>query len=135
VYFKKGSFQEAETMYTQALAADPAFAPAYLGRANARMKRSSLREAISDYELYLQLEPRSGQRQLIERLVMYVKAEFAEAERRRLVAEEAARAEAERRQRRLDEVTASLHSAAGASQGLSSGAEDVEGYAGEFEME
>jgi len=135
VYFKKGNFQEADVMYTQALDNDRVYAQAYLGRANAKMKRNLLRDAVYDYEQYLLLEPRSPQYQSIERLVAYIKAEFAEAERRRLVAEEAARAEAERRQKLLDEITASLQSAAGASQGLSSGAENVEGYEGEFELE
>jgi tetratricopeptide (TPR) repeat protein len=134
-YFRKGSVSEAEAMYTQALNADHAYAPAYLGRANSRIKRGMLREAVSDYEQYLLIEPRSSQRQSIERLMNYIKAEYAEAERKRLVAEELARVEAERRQRLLDEITASLQSAAGASQGLSSGAEELEGYAGEFELE
>jgi hypothetical protein len=35
----------------------------------------------------------------------------------------------------LDEVSASLQSAADSSQGLSSGAENLEGYEGEFELE
>jgi tetratricopeptide (TPR) repeat protein len=134
-YFKKGSVADAETMYTQALDADRMYSAAWLGRANARIKKGSLRDAIADYEQYLLLEPRSSQRSSIERLVAYIKAEFVEAERQRLVAEEAARAEAERRQRLMDEVSASLHGAAGASQGLSAGAEEVEGYDGEFELE
>jgi tetratricopeptide (TPR) repeat protein len=134
-YFRKGSVSEAEALYTQALNADRAYAPAYLGRANSRIKKGMLNEAVFDYEQYLLIEPRSSQRQSIERLINYIKAEYAEAERKRLVAEELARAEAERRQRLLDEITASLQTAAGASQGLSSGAEDLEGYAGEFELE
>ncbi|MCL2128229.1 MAG: tetratricopeptide repeat protein [Treponema sp.] len=134
-YFKKGSVSDAESMYTKAIEADGAYASAYLGRANARVKRGLMRDAVTDYEQYLLLEPRSPQRPAIDRLVSFVKAEFAEAERKRLVAEEAARAEAERRQRLLDEVSASLQSAAGASQGLSTGAEDVEGYEGEFELQ
>ena len=135
VYFKKGVTDEAELMFSQAIEADRAYAPAFLGRANVRVKRGALQEAVGDYEQYLLLEPRSLQRSAIERLTGFIKAEFAEAERRRLVAEEVARLEAERRQRLLDEVSASLHGAAGASQGLSSGAENVEGYEGEFELE
>ena len=134
-YFKKGFVAEAEGMYTRALTADSVYASAYLGRANTRVKRGSLRDAVADYEQYLLMEPRSSQRPSIERLVAIIKAEFAESERRRLVAEEAARVEAERRQALLDEVAASLQSAAGASQGLSIGAESVEGYDGEFELE
>ena len=134
-FFKKGSISDAESLYTQALGANRNYAPAYLGRANARIQRGALQEAVTDYEQYLQMEPRSPQRGTIERLVAYIKAEAFEAERKRLVAEEVARLEAERRQRLLDEVSASLQGAAGASQGLSSGAENVEGYEGEFELE
>jgi tetratricopeptide (TPR) repeat protein len=134
-YFKKGSAADAEAMYSRALSADRVYAPAYLGRANARMRRGSFGEALSDYEQYLMLEPRAPQRPAIERLIAVIRAEAAEAERRRLVAEEAVRLEAERRQRLLDEVSASLQGAAGASKGLSAGAEDVEGYEGEFELE
>lgn len=135
IYFAKGSIAEAEAMYTQALNTDRTFAAAFLGRANARVKTGALQEAIADYEQYLQVNPKSPQRASIERLVAFIKTEFAEAERRRLVAEEQARAEAERRRRLLEEVSASLQSAAAGSQGLSAGAENVEGYEGEFELE
>jgi tetratricopeptide (TPR) repeat protein len=106
-YFKKGSIAEAEMMYTQALDVDRVYAQAYLGRANTRMRRGSLQSAVSDYEQYLLLDPRSPQRQSIERLINHIKAELAAAARQRLVMEEAARAEAERRQRLLDEVLSS----------------------------
>jgi tetratricopeptide (TPR) repeat protein len=134
-YFKKGSIAEAEMLYTQALNADMVYALAYLGRANAKMKRNALMEAVSDYEQYLLLDPRAPQRRSIERLIFQIKSEYAEAERKRLVAEEVARLEAERKQRLLDEVSASLQGAAGASKGLSTGTEDIEGYEGEFELE
>ena len=134
-YFKKGFVSEAEAMYTQAMSADRIYAPPYLGRANCRLKRGAVQEAVADYEEYLLLYPRAPQRPVIERLLNYIRAEAAEAERRRLVAEEVARLEAARRQALLDEVNASLQGAAGASQGLSSGAEDVENYEGEFELE
>jgi len=134
-YFKKGSIAEAEMQYTQALNADAVYALAYLGRANTRIKRNALMEAVSDYEQYLLLAPRAPQRRSIEQLILLIKSEYAEAERKRLVAEEAARIEAERKQRLLDEVSASLQGAAGASKGLSTGAEDIEGYEGEFELE
>jgi len=51
------------------------------------------------------------------------------------MAEEEERRLAEERQRLLDSVSASLQSAADYSQSISSGAENVEGYEGEFELE
>jgi tetratricopeptide (TPR) repeat protein len=135
VYYMKGNISFAEQFYSQALEADPVFSPAYLNRANARIKNGSLKEAVVDYELYLSLEPTSPKKPEIQRLIAFIREEFAAGERRKLLAEEAARAEAERRQRLLEEVSASLQSAAEDSQGLSSGAEDVLGYEGEFELE
>jgi tetratricopeptide (TPR) repeat protein len=134
-YFRKDNMDYAEQFYTQSLDADPVYASAYLGRANTRVKKGALKEALVDYELYLSLEPRSPQRQAIERLIALIRGEFAAEERRKLLAEETAREEAERRQRLLEEVSASLQSAADSSQGLSTGAEKVEGYEGEFELE
>jgi tetratricopeptide (TPR) repeat protein len=133
--FKKGNTADAERFYTQALEADPGYASACLGRANTRLKAGSLKAAIGDYEMYLALEPRSAKRSEVERLIALVNSEFAADQRKKLLAEEAARSDAERRQRLLDEVSASLQSAADASQGLSSGAENVESYDGEFELE
>ena len=134
-YFRRGLIVDAIAMYAHSMEADRSYAPAYLGRANARIREGSLNDAISDYEQYLLLEPRAPQRTNIERLIMYIRAEFVEAERLRRVAEENARAEAERRRRMLEEVSASLQGAAGASQGLSAGAEDIEAFEGEFELE
>jgi tetratricopeptide (TPR) repeat protein len=135
VYYSKGNVDYANQYYTQAIEADPAYASAYLNRANALVQAGSLRDAISDYELYLSLEPRSPKRLRIEQLVAYIKEEFAAEERRRIEAEAAARAEAERKQRLLDEISASLQAAAEESTGLSAGTEDVLGYDEAFELE
>ena len=135
VYYRKGDAASAEQYYTLAIEADGAWASAWLNRANTRVKAGSLRESLADYERYLDLEPRSPRRPGIERLMALIREEFAAAERRRLLEEEAARAEAERRQRLLDEVSASLQSAADDARGLSAGSEEVMGYEGEFELE
>jgi tetratricopeptide (TPR) repeat protein len=135
VYFAKGNASFARQYYSQAIDADSAYASAYLNRANALIKTGDLREAITDYESYLTLEPQSAKRPQIEKLIAFIQEEFAAEERRRILAEEAARQEAERKQRLLDEVSASLQAAAGESEGLSAGTEDVQGYEGEFELE
>ena len=135
IYFRKGDLKNAEAYYTQAIAADTSFSSAFLARANTRIKNNALHDAISDYERYLALNPGSAQRTQIERLILFIRTEAAAEERRKLIAEQNAREEAERRQRILDDLAASLQSAAGGSQGLSSGAENVEGYDGEFELD
>lgn len=135
VYFQKENTELAEQYYTQALASDVVFSRAYLGRANTRLKSGDLRNAVSDYEQYLTLEPRSPQRSRIEQVIAMLRAEFAAEERRRFLAEEAERVRAEERQRLLNDVSSSLQSAADSSQGMSFGAEDIEGYDAEFELE
>jgi tetratricopeptide (TPR) repeat protein len=134
-YYNQGNLAFASQYYTQAIEADPAFASAYLNRANTLIRTDSLAEAIPDYEFYLSLEPRSPQRPRIEQLIAFIREEFAEEERRRIRAEEEARAEAERKRRLLEEVSASLQAAAEETRGLSAGAEEVLEYEGEFELE
>jgi tetratricopeptide (TPR) repeat protein len=134
-YFRRGTAVFAEQFYTEAIKADPGYASAYLNRANTRIKTGSLKEAIPDYESFLSLEPGSPKRPQIERLVSLLREEFAAEEQRRVMAEEAAREEAERRQRLLEEVSASLQADAVETEGFSAGAEDVTGYDGEFELE
>jgi tetratricopeptide (TPR) repeat protein len=134
-YFIKGSPALACEYYSQAIDTNPAYAAAYLNRANSLVKSGELAKALTDYEEYLSREPRSPKREQIVRLTTFIREEFAAAERRRIMAEEAARAEAERKRRLLEEITESLQAAAGDSKGLSAGAEDVHDYDSEFEME
>ena len=135
LYFKKGSNSFAEQYYTQAIRSDPAYASAWLNRGNVRVKTGSLRDALPDYEHYLRLEPGSPQRSRIEKLISLIQEEFAAEEIRKLMVEEAARAEAERRQRLIDEVSASLQAQADEAEGIAAGAEDLSGYELEFELE
>jgi tetratricopeptide (TPR) repeat protein len=153
IYFRLGNAEYADEFYTQAIGADNAYGPAYLNRANLRIKTGELAGALEDYGLYLSLEPRSPKRAQIEQLCTLIRAEFAAEERRRIMAEEEAerqrqRAEAEaerqrilaeeaeaRRQALLRELSASLQSAAEETRGASAGSEDVQGYDGEFELE
>jgi tetratricopeptide (TPR) repeat protein len=135
VYFIKGESVFAEQFYTQAIREDPSYAPAWLNRANARVKNGNLTDAVSDYEHYLVLEPLSPKRASIESLVRFIRDEFRTAEERRLAAEQEAAAVAERRRLLLEEVSASLQAAAEETRGLSAGSENVLGYEGEFELE
>jgi tetratricopeptide (TPR) repeat protein len=135
VYFSRGNAAFAEQYYSQAISADPVFASAFLNRANTRIKTGMLQESISDYKQYLSLEPNSAKRSQIESLIAFIENEAAAEEQRKVMAEAAVKAEAERRQRLLDDVSASLQASAENAQGLSSGAENVQGYEGEFELE
>jgi len=135
VYFQRGNTDEAERFFTQAIDFNAVYPQAFLGRANTRIKSGNFQNAIADYEKYLSLEPNASQRVFIEQLVNIVQSEIAAEEMRRAIITEEARRLAEERQRLLDSVSASLQSAADASQGLSTGAESVRQYDGEFELD
>jgi tetratricopeptide (TPR) repeat protein len=135
MYFTGGETAFAEQYYTQAIQADPGYASAWLNRANARVKNGSLGEALADYAQYLALEPASPKRPQIESLMGFITAEFRREEERIRLAEAEAAAAAERRQRLLDEVSASLQAAAEETRGLSAGSERVLDYEGEFVLE
>jgi len=106
IYFRTGNNALAEQFYTQAIRADPSYAPAYLNRANTRVRNGALKDALPDYQRYLSLDPSSSQRSRIEKLAGLIQEIFAEAEIRRLLAQESSRADAEKRQRLMNEELA-----------------------------
>lgn len=134
-YYNKGTAVFAEQFYTKAIESDPGYASAYLNRANTRIKTGAVKNAIPDYEQYLNLEPSSPKRPQIERLLALIEEEAHAEERRKAAEEAAALAEAERRRRLMEEVSAALQSSADEVQGLKAGSENVTGYTGEFELE
>lgn len=69
VYFDQELFSQAEDMYTRAIQANGSYAPAYLNRANARVKLQKLGEAVQDYSTYLTLDPASWQKDSIASLI------------------------------------------------------------------
>lgn len=88
IYYGRGDSDRAEQYYTKAIEADPAYAFAYLNRANSLLRRGALREALDDYASYLTLEPRSPQRVAIEQIRDLALEEFAAEEERKREAEE-----------------------------------------------
>jgi len=95
-HFIKGDPVLARQYFTRSIEANPAFASAYLNRANTLIRTGDLAEAIVDYETYLSLSPASPQREQVTRLIAFIREEFVAEEQRRIIAEELARAEAER---------------------------------------
>jgi tetratricopeptide (TPR) repeat protein len=115
VYYLQGLWTEAERMYSRSIEADSAYAPAYVNRANSRVKLERFADAVGDYTVYLMLNPASPEKDDIQRLVALLTGEIkaredeakraelariaAEEERARLKRQEeedAARREAER---------------------------------------
>lgn len=123
--FRLGRFDEAEAAYTEALRANGRLAEAYLNRANLRVRAESYEDAISDYTVYLNLEPNAPQEPEIRRMISLLQGTI-EAEKTRVAEEERRRREEEaRRQALLNSVLNSLDSAGRDSQNLSGGSEDI----------
>ena len=134
-YFVNGNFESARRYFTLSIENNPAYAPAFLNRANALVRMGDFSAALADYETYISLERNSRQREQITRLMAFIREEFAAGEQRRLMAEEAARVEAERRRQLLEQISESLHAIAAESTSLSAGFEDIQEYESEFELE
>lgn len=98
--FKLEDLSGAEAAYTDLLAGYPAFADAYLNRANVRIKTGKLKEAADDYSRFLTLKPSTPQKANIEKVIGLIRQSLAEAERARAEAE---RQRKEEEQRKADE--------------------------------
>jgi tetratricopeptide (TPR) repeat protein len=141
VYHVREMYGEADSMYSKAIEIDSSYAPAYLGRANARVKLESYQKAVDDYQVYLMLNPASWQKDSIRQLVSLLSGAIKEreetaqrAEAERIAAEVEKKAAAERYQKLLDEVSSSLQSVDEAST-RSAGSENIEDYDEEGQLE
>jgi tetratricopeptide (TPR) repeat protein len=141
VYFIQGLYSEAETMYSNAVAIDAAYAPALLNRGNARVNLKNFSGAIDDYNQYLVLDPATWQADSIHKLIGLLTVEKKSAQEMALrnEAEKAAsdaekKAADERYKKLLDEVSASLQSVDEAST-LSAGSEGIMDYDEEGQLE
>jgi tetratricopeptide (TPR) repeat protein len=132
--YNNGTADFAEQYFTRAIEADPGYAPAYLNRANTRIKTGAIKDALLDYEFYLALEPTSPKRSQVERLISLIEQETAGGGRGQAAGGPAVLTDAERR-RMLEEVSASLQDAAKKTTGIQAESEDAAGYEGKFELE
>jgi tetratricopeptide (TPR) repeat protein len=134
VFVLQGKNAFAADMFGEALAADSAYAPAYLNRANARLGIKDFTGAAADYRKYLDLDPGSSQRDSIERLIEKLGTALAEIDRQKAVAEAKRLTEETARKTLLDQVTSSLKAAADETKNLSAGSGPVQGYEDEPEL-
>ncbi|MGD9940597.1 MAG: tetratricopeptide repeat protein [Clostridia bacterium] len=134
-FFSQGRNAFALESFDQAIAARTDYAPAYLNRANARMKAGNHTGAVEDYSLYLSLDPSSSQAADIRRLIDLIGQKAREDEIRQ--AEVAARklAEEQARQALLDAVARSLRETAESTTNLSAGSGGVQSYDDDFALD
>jgi tetratricopeptide (TPR) repeat protein len=121
--------------FTQAIAANSAYAPAYLNRANVQMRLGDTSAAVSDYGLYLSLDPGSSQAGEIRRLLDILNSKIATAMQQEALAKARKEAEEKARAELMASVTQSLLDAATATTNLSAGSAGVEGYSEVFSLD
>jgi tetratricopeptide (TPR) repeat protein len=134
-FFSQGRNTFALESFDQAIAARTDYAPAYLNRANARMKAGNHTGAVEDYSLYLSLDPSASQADEIRRLIELIGRKAREEGIRQ--AEAAARqlAEEQARQALLDAVARSLRETAESTTNLSAGSGGVQAYDDDFALD
>jgi tetratricopeptide (TPR) repeat protein len=111
-YFAQRQFTFAEEMYTNALFANQDLSDGYLNRANARLQLANLDGALSDYTIFLQLDPQDVQRPRIEQVMRLIQQALDQKA-------QAAAAEAARQKALLDDATNSLNNAGENARNLS----------------
>lgn len=121
--------------YTAALAANTNYAPAYLNRANVHMRLGDTKSAVSDYGVYLALDPASGQAAEIRRLLDLLNTRIAAAQQEEALRQAQKEAEEAARAALMETVAQSLLDAAMDTTNLSAGSTGVEGYDEEFSLE
>lgn len=134
-FLAQGKNAFAEELYGQAIKTKPDWAPPFLNRANSRMAQGKYGDAVSDYTVYLSINPSTPQAESIRRVIELIgKTQASEAAR---MAEEEARrlAEEQARQALLAAVADSLRQSAEDTTSLSAGSGDVQGYKEEFILE
>jgi tetratricopeptide (TPR) repeat protein len=134
-FFAQGRNAFSLEYYDQAIAARNDFTPAYLNRANARMRLGDQAGASADYSLYLSLEPGSVQAAEIRRLLDLLGAKATAAAQAKALAEAQKLAEEQARQAMLDAVAQSLLQAAESTTNLSAGSGDVQSYASDTSLD
>ncbi|UTC65910.1 MULTISPECIES: M48 family metallopeptidase [unclassified Treponema] len=141
VYFLQNQFDASESAYSEAISSNGLYAPAFLNRANARIKLERLEGALQDYKIYLNLNPGTLQRSSIEKMISLLENIAEEAARARALAEakkaaeEAERLAAEERYKKLmDDVNSNLSSVDNA-DAISAGADDTIDYSEENELD
>lgn len=127
-YFMMNRDSDADRAYGRAIQENSGYTPAYLNRANTRMRLGRHNEALGDYRFYLLQNPGSSQRATIEELIRRVEGYLASEEQRKQDEEAARLAEEARQKALLDSVLQSLQNLDSETANLQAGSEDIETF-------
>lgn len=134
LYFSRERFDEAARFYSDIIGSGGEYVPrATLNRANVSMKTGRYKDAITDYENYLSLDPASSQRANIEKLLALLKEQVTREEEQLRIAEENRIAEEKRRQEEearqqalLNDILGDLDTAGGNTSNYTAGSENID---------
>ncbi len=79
VYYRAKNFDASITEYDNAIAMDPAYAPAYRGRAEAHFYKRNFAEATADYQKYLDLNKGNTSARVRYAKFLYLTGKYAES--------------------------------------------------------
>ena len=135
IFFIQNKNEFAVEAYASALACKPDYAPAYLNRANARLRLNDLINAVTDYTLYLSFDPESYQKETILKLIELLTAQIAQAKQAQALLEAQKLAEAQAQAALQAAIAQSLIDAAGNTTNISTGSGDFQGYEDPLELD
>ncbi len=133
-YVRKKESQKAVEYYTKALKEDSSNTYAVRNRANEYLRLEEYDKALSDYKLYLTLEPDAYQKDRIEKVIALLENKLDEIAKQKLEEERKRLAEEKKQQELLDRVLNSLNNASEDTTNLSAGSEDVQQYSDNFDI-
>ena len=133
-YVLKKESQKAVEYYTKALEADGSNKYALRNRANEYLRLKEYDKALSDYKLYLTLDPDAYQKDRIEKVVALLENKIDEMAKQKLEEERKRLAEEKKRQELLDRVLNSLNNASEDTTNMSAGSENVQQYSDNFDI-
>ena len=135
IYYITGKYTLAEDMFTQSIRSNSSNTSSYLNRANSRLKLTHKADAVSDYRLFLNLEPDNYQKESIEKLISLLEEEITLEKISREEAEIREKAEEERRKALLEDILNSLEEVGSETKNISADSEEINDYDEELELE
>lgn len=134
IYQKMKEYEKAVESYDRTIALDPNFESAYLNRANVLVRNLKYDDALADYRLYLSLDPKTAQKENIEKMISLLSEKIVTAEKARLEEEKRRREEEQRRQELLKQVLNSLEESGEETKNISAGTGEVKEYDQNFDI-
>jgi len=133
-YIRLGESQKAIDSFSQALSIDSSDTTALRNRAGEYLRLGRYNNALSDYKLYLMLDPAAYQKEEIQKVINLLEGTLSEIAQKKLE-EERKRLEKEKKQQELlDKVLNSLSKASNDTTNLSAGTGKIEQYSDSYDI-